>query len=194
MPNNPVFSYQSLRYYFFAFSFSLLIAANGQENGVRKDSVLKKSVWTPAKRATIFSACLPGLGQIQNKKYWKVPVIYSLMGSMGYLIYSNHIKYKDFQSAITYRYDEITGNETFTQYSVDNLVTLKRSFRRFRDFSILGASLIYFLQIIDANVDAHLLNFDVDNISFRIGPANFQEVLLSEKKIFGLSLTLCQKK
>ena len=147
-----------------------------------------------ARKAAIMSTCLPGLGQVQNKKYWKVPIIYTLLGGMGYFIYSNHVQYKDFQNAIVYRYDNIQGNETFNQYSVENLVTLKRSFRRFRDFSIFGAGAIYLLQIIDANVDAHLMNFDVENISFKVSPEYLIDVNGPNRNYLGINLTLSPKK
>ena len=137
---------------------------------------------------------LPGLGQCSNKKYWKVPFIYSLLGGFGYLIYTNHKDYIEFRDAIKYRYDDISGNETFLQFSVDNLVTLKRTYQRFRDYSILGAGLIYLLQIIDANVDAHLLNFDVENISMKIKPEITPFSNASNNNFIGLNLTLTPKK
>ncbi|MFN6038960.1 MAG: DUF5683 domain-containing protein, partial [Bacteroidota bacterium] len=80
------------------------------------------------------------------------------------------------------------------QYSVDNLVTLKRSSRRLRDFSILGAGLIYLLQIIDANVDAHLMNFDVDNISIKLNPEIKPDLSSNRTKNLGLSINFSFKK
>jgi hypothetical protein len=138
------------------------------------DSVLKKPGWSRAKKAAVMSACLPGLGQAYNKKYWKIPIVYGLLGTFGYFTYTNHNTYKAYSNALRNRYDSDTTNDTFLQYSEDNLVTLKRTARRYRDLSILGASLIYLIQIVDANVDGHLANFDVDNISFHVSPMDMK--------------------
>ena len=150
------------------------------------DSLKFSSVWSKPKKATLMSTFLPGLGQVYNKRYWKVPVIYSAFAAAGYFIFSNQKKYLDFKNAIVYRYDNVPGNETYSLYTVDNLVTLKRTYRRYRDFSILGASLIYALQIVDANVDAHLYEFDVDSISLSFRP---EFGILAEKKI-GLTILI----
>jgi Family of unknown function (DUF5683) len=149
-------------------TFATTVVSN---NGSEGDSTKLKTEWSKPKKATVMSACLPGLGQVYNKKYWKLPVVYSLFTAAGYFIFNNQKKYLDFKNAIVYRYDNVQGNETYNLYSVDNLVTLKRTYRRYRDFSILGASLVYALQIVDANVDAHLLEFDVDNLSLSVFPA-----------------------
>ncbi|MFN5460330.1 MAG: DUF5683 domain-containing protein [Bacteroidota bacterium] len=190
------FNNNRINFCFLIFAISLLYSSffSAQDKVAQKDSIKKeKSTWSPAKKTTFYSAVLPGLGQIHNKKYWKVPVIYALMGGAGYFIFRNHIQYKEFQNAIIYRYDDIQGNESYSQYSVDNLVTLKRSFRRFRDFSILGMGLIYVLQIVDANVDAHLMNFDVENISMSVQPEIFPSTNIKGRNTFGLSLTIKPK-
>ncbi|MBC7862673.1 MAG: hypothetical protein IAF38_06835 [Bacteroidia bacterium] len=150
-----------------------------------------KTGWSIAKKATVLSACFPGLGQIYNKKYWKVPVIYVVMGGLGYSILKNNTNYQRYRKALLYRADgdSTTVDEFNTKYTEDNLVTLKRSYRRYRDLSILGACLIYVIQIIDANVDGHLTNFDVDNISFHVSPWNYNNTA-SNKKFTGLSLTM----
>jgi hypothetical protein len=154
------------------------------------DSTKKSSGWSRAKKATVMSICLPGLGQAYNKKYWKVPVVYGLLGGMGYLIIQNNSKYQDYHNALIYRYDSDLNNDTFSQYTVENLITLKRSYRRYRDLSILGASLIYLLQVIDANVDGHLTEFDVDNISMKISPWQSTVCSAGKSNFYGLNFTL----
>ncbi|MFN6037105.1 MAG: DUF5683 domain-containing protein, partial [Bacteroidota bacterium] len=84
--------------------FFSIFYLSAQKKDTIAPQIKKKSEWSPAKKATIYSACLPGLGQIHNKKYWKVPVIYSALGGMGYFIIRNHNQYKNFQNAIIYRY------------------------------------------------------------------------------------------
>jgi hypothetical protein len=134
------------------------------------DSLKVKKPWSRAKKAAVFSACLPGLGQAYNKKYLKIPVIYLVMGGLGYSIYANNAAYQDYHNELIFRGNNAGLVNDFPQYSTDNLVTQKRIFRRYRDLSIMGAALVYVLQIIDANVDGHLHNFDVDNISFNVSP------------------------
>jgi hypothetical protein len=176
------------------FFFSLITNTFSQKIINPKDTVkVINSRWSQTKKATLYSTFLPGLGQISNKKYWKVPLIYSLLGGLGYLIYTNNNDYEEFRNAITYRYDGVSGNETYSQFSVDNLIVLKRTYQRYRDFSILGASLVYLLQIVDANVDAHLLNFDVENISMRISPEISPNNPYGNNNYFGINLTLTPK-
>ena len=138
----------------------------------------------------MLSVIFPGLGQAYNKKYWKLPIIYVALGGLGYSIVANNKQYYTYHNALLGRANGIGVNDPFPQYSNDNLVTLKRYYRRFRDLSILGAGLIYVLQIIDANVDGHLTNFDVDNISFNISPYNSFGKDLSKRNYNGLSLTM----
>ena len=159
---------------------------------VKKDSskIKTKNYWSTAKKATIMSTCLPGLGQVYNKKYWKTPVIYAALGGLGYSIYSNHTNYAKWQEALVLRGDTNPNNNTYLQYSNDNLVTLKRYYRKFRDLSIMGAALVYVIQIIDANVDGHLQNFDVDDISFNISPYNSCGKDFTNRNYTGLSLAL----
>lgn len=156
---------------------------------VTQDSVKPpEKKWTRAKTATIMSACLPGLGQAYNRKYWKIPVIYGLMGTFAYFTVQNHGDYKDYSNALRNRYDSDTNNDSFLQYSEEDLITLKRSSRRYRDLSILGGALIYVLQVVDANVDGHLSNFDVENISFNISPWKYNSAFAG--RYSGVSLTL----
>jgi hypothetical protein len=89
------------------------------KNKIRKDSIqtkraVKKAIYSSARKATIMSACLPGLGQIYNKKYWKAPVIYFALGGIGYWGITNQIKYKYYSNNLKAIYDddESTINST----------------------------------------------------------------------------------
>lgn len=138
-----------------------------------KDSSSRKSFSAPAK-AALFSALLPGAGQIINKRIWKVPVIYVGIGSFAYFLSSNQKSYKQFENALRFRYDDDANTiDAFTQYSDQNLITLKNQYRKRRDFSAAGIVLVYVLNIIDANVDAHLKQFDQkinENLSLSVRP------------------------
>ena len=128
---------------------------------------------SPAK-ATVFSAVLHGLGQVYNKKYWKVPIIYGGIGTTMYFAISNHNSFKKFKTAYGLRvdgdpntideFDEILS-ETGLQANMDY-------HQRNRDLSYILAGLFYVLNIVDAAVDAHLFDFPKnDNLSFYLQPS-----------------------
>ena len=121
------------------------------------------------------SACLPGLGQIYNKKYWwiKVPVIYAGFGGLAYGFAWNQKYYKEYRNSLRYRYDNNPATtDSLLRYTDDDLVTLKNYYQRYRDLCVIGMAALYTLQILDAVVYAHLNTFDVsDNLSLRVNPA-----------------------
>ncbi|MCU0433557.1 MAG: DUF5683 domain-containing protein [Bacteroidia bacterium] len=135
------------------------------------DSLLKQPPHPP-KRAALMSACLPGLGQAYNKKYWKIPIIYVGFGGLGYSVGFNHTYYKRYRDAIRLRYDgDPNTNDVYPLFSDDDLSTLKNYYQRFRDLSIIGMAALYTLNVIDAAVDAHLFYFNVsDDLSLRATP------------------------
>jgi len=136
-----------------------------------KDS-LPKPVHSP-KKAAIMSACLPGLGQIYNRKYWKVPLVYAGLGGFGYFAWYTGSQYKTYKTAYIYRTDNDSSTiDDFPEYSDVQLKENVDFYRRYRDLNIILAAGFYVLNIIDASVDAHLFTFDVsDNISFRVQPS-----------------------
>lgn len=108
------------------------------------------------------SACLPGLGQVYNRKYWKLAIIYPALGGLGYGIAWNHHYYKYYRDALRIRYDDDpTTIDPLVTFSDDYIVTTKNYYQRYRDLSVIGFAAVYVLQVIDAAVDAHLFYFDV---------------------------------
>lgn len=132
-----------------------------------------------AKTATIMSACLPGLGQVYNGKWWKVPIVYAGLGGLGYLAYSNHYEYKNFLMAYEYKTGDLPEGTVMTEYATQlanryqasQLQSYKESYRRsFELFTIITVA-FYGLQIIDACVDGHLYSYDIsDDLSLHIDP------------------------
>lgn len=135
----------------------------------------------PAK-ATWYALVCPGLGQIYNRSYWKVPVLYGGIVTLGYLIVWNGRMYNDYRNA----YHDMMDNDPNT-HSYESLVsgytssdaswlqsTLKRKrdmYRRYRDMSIFGMAGLYLVSVVDAFVDAHLYDFTVsDDLSLRVEP------------------------
>lgn len=114
------------------------------------------------KKAAIMSACLPGLGQIYNRKAWKLAIIYPIMGSVVYGFAWNQSYFKYYRDALRVRYDgDPTTIDPIPLYSDERIVTTKNYYQRYRDLCVIGFAAVYLLQIIDASVDAHLYYFDV---------------------------------
>lgn len=120
----------------------------------------------PAK-AAFYSAILPGLGQAYNKRYWKIPIVYGAIG-VGIYSYSwNNDKYHQFRDAYKKRIEGLP-DEFLGQYSNETLINAQRTYQKNRDLSLLITIGLYALNIIDANVDAHLLQFNVsENLSLK---------------------------
>ena len=135
---------------------------------VAKDTTSSEEIdpLTPAK-AAFYSAILPGLGQAYNKKYWKIPLVYGAMGTSIYFYLDNNKKYHNYRDAYKKR---LAGNPDPAYAYLDDgrLISAQRFYQRNRDLSILITGLFYILNIVDANVDAHLMQFNVnDKLSFR---------------------------
>lgn len=159
-----------------------LQAQNDDEKLVKKEglivetnSVVRDSInpLSPA-RAAFYSAVLPGLGQAYNKKYWKIPIVYAALGTGIYFYIDNNNEYKRYRDAYKSRLagfdtDEFWGTDSSgnplssPQISKDALIRAQESLRKNKELSLLITAGIYILNIIDANVDAHLLQYNVDD-------------------------------
>ena len=125
------------------------------------------------RRATVYSAILPGLGQVYNKKYWKVPIIYGGFAALTYSYLFNDGKYSDYLNEFTHRNNKDTAqfNSDFLKYTDDNILELKNGYQKNRELTLIGFVVLYALNIIDATVDGHLYAFDIsDNLSMNINP------------------------
>ena len=135
---------------------------------VAKDSLKSNDIdpLTPAK-AAFFSVVLPGLGQAYNKKYWKIPIVYGALGTSMYFYISNNKNYHKYRDAYKSR---LEGYVTDDLAFLDNnrLIAGQKFYQRNRDLSALVTLAFYALNIIDANVDAALIQFNVDeNLSVK---------------------------
>jgi hypothetical protein len=159
------------------------------------DSVLKHH---SPKKAAIRSAILPGLGQIYNKKYWKLPIIYGALGISGAVFQYNMKWYKKTR----YAYKVLFNNDTasfvkvdpllqplLTSGNVNRLRTYRDGFRQDIDYSVLATLVLWGLNVVDATVDAHLKPFDVSDelsLKLKIGPSEMARTT-------GVSLVLAFK-
>ena len=149
---------------FFIFCSGQLVLS--QETGgqlVMKDTVKSQEIdpLTPAK-AAFYSAILPGLGQAYNKKYWKIPLVYGAIGVSIYSYATNNKKYHQYRDAYKRRLAGYSDDNF--QYLDDNrLIQAQKFYQRNRDLSLLVTAAFYVLNIVDANVDAHLIQFNVND-------------------------------
>lgn len=169
----------------FLLFFTLHISAQVKDSTLvtlSKDSLLKdtsslvkinvKQIHS-AKKAALLSVAFPGAGQIYNKKYWKLPIIYAGAAGLIYSLQFNQSRYVKYRNAYKYRIDNdaTTVDGYVGIYSDDNLNTLQKYYHRYRDLTIIGFAALYALNIIDASVDAHLFTFNVsDDLSLNIQP------------------------
>ena len=122
-------------------------------------------------RSTVYSLLLPGLGQIYNGEFWKVPLYLGLMaGSLNFVV-DNNIQYNRWKTIYNLATSEEEGVEKPPQ-TAENAKYFRDLYRRYRDYSILAVALTYLIQVIDANVFAYMQDFEVnDDISMHIEPA-----------------------
>ena len=134
-------------------------------------------------KAGLYSAILPGAGQVYTKKYWKVPVIYGGLITSAYYINESNDLYQLYKSTYLNRLDgDFTDN---LNYSDSDLRTLTEHYRRNREVSALLFTLTYILNIVDASVNAHLFDYDVsEDLSLHIQPVYF-----SKENASGISLS-----
>ncbi|MEZ4884675.1 MAG: DUF5683 domain-containing protein [Chitinophagales bacterium] len=154
-------------------STAIIYGANIIDAFVSSEIKRKNRPHSPLRAATR-SALLPGLGQVYNRKYWKIPIIYGLLGFTGYLVvdhFKNRQLFRDQYLALT---REGYGDPPLTSpfYQTDtNALNAFESRDRLLSISILFTGLIYAINIIDATIDAHLYDFDVsDDLSIRVEP------------------------
>ncbi len=147
--------------------------SQGNEPEVKQTKV-KTEEEHSVRKATIYSAVLPGLGQAYNRKYWKIPIVYVGFGVLTYFIVSNTQEFNKFEEAYVYVANDETypiDNEYVERYTLNQLETGMNDFRRYRDLSYIITAIWYGLNILDANVDAHFYDFEVsEDLSIRWEP------------------------
>ena len=164
--------------FFFAF-FSAPVL--GQKDSVtidremfKKDIKIEKvGIYNPLApaKAAFYSAIFPGLGQVYNKKYWKTPIVWGAMGTSIYYYLNNNKEYKRYRTAYKLRRNNLIDEFTIDGNEIISLRTLERAqdqLRENRDLSLLTSIILYVLQIVEASVNSHLLQFNTDdNLSLK---------------------------
>jgi hypothetical protein len=174
------------------FLFPLKGHAQADSTTIELPDSIREKEHSPTK-ATIMSACLPGLGQLYNRKYWKIPIVYAGLGIMTYFIVFNATEYLNFKCAyIESVGGSKNGNYAYltTKYNKDELLSAREYYQRNLEISCLITAVWYALQILDATVDAHLSTFNItDRLAVKIGPA-FQSFGYNGQTSAGFKLSL----
>lgn len=152
------------------------------------------------RRAILYSAVVPGAGQVYNhiampkgkkKAFWKVPLIYAALGTTSYFLVSNQREQRRLKREYLYRQDPTNPDYAtyhYTEvepYDDAGILTLYNQYLTWRDLSILAVGAVYVLQLVDAGVEAHFVSFDVsEDLSLTLNP-----VMMSARAP-GLSLSL----
>lgn len=149
-------------------------------------------VYTPLKpaKAAFYSTIFPGMGQIYNRKYWLTPIIWGGMAASLYYYNINNNGYKRYRTAFRLReaglIDEFTvdGKELLSR---ESLISAQKTLRKNRDLSLLTTGIIYILQIVEASVNAHLLQFNTsDDLTFE--PLFIPDPVEFDAPKFGLTI------
>jgi len=169
------------------FSSVMTCGAQAQDTLLVRREKVRKYTIDPV-RSTMFAAALPGLGQIYNRKYWKVPIVYAGFGAMGYLVTFNTQNYNTFINAYQDFIDIIPETDSYLDllvnqdpatydpvlhpltYTESNEAWVKTSllngvdyYRKYRDLSYIGIAAWYLFTIIDAHVDGSLFDYDISD-------------------------------
>ncbi len=187
----------------FIFSFNLLNAQSTDSltqappvSLLLKDSLVKKEKkrffkdlfnfkkdYPSPRKAVLLSAILPGTGQIYNKKYWKLPLVYGALGGLVYAINFNTSEYNRFQTALEKRLDDdefgtidefsdVIDGELIHFVDTPSIRGIRDEYRKNKELSYIGLVAVYILTGVDAYVDAHLIKFDVsDDLSLHVNPS-----------------------
>lgn len=160
------------------------------------DTLLRGKPKHSPRKALLLSMALPGLGQIYNRRYWKLPLIYAGLGTLGYFIVENNNTYQAFAEAYQIKLKDPAARPPVNGYPnglerVESYRQGRDIYRRNFELSLILTAALWALNMVDANVDAHLRGFDLsDDLSLRIKPS--APGIASEPTV-GLSLVLTWK-
>jgi hypothetical protein len=152
------------------------------------------------RKAAIYSAILPGLGQVYNRKYWKVPIVYTAIGIPVYTFFYNKTWYNRTRYALAVAENGNTATQTYYDSlakvhpallplvqggKTTSILNYRNEFRKDMDYSILFTLLFWGLNVVDATVDAHLKGFNVsDNLALQVKPAILSNQALGVSLVF----------
>lgn len=158
---------------------------------VKKDSTVKKKFEPDPKRAGLFSALVPGLGQCYNRQYWKMPIVYAAMGTTIYLVVKRNNEYQRYRKAYVSRIaDEANSDDEFQGIlSTAAIKQYQDEAKQNMDMMVVFTVIGYAGQIMEAIAGAHLRNFDISkDLSMQFRP------VITPVNTFGVGLVVNFKK
>ena len=194
-----------------AFADSMDLALDSLKADAKPDSARHKrdwATWKPdSRRALWLALVLPGAGQIYNRKYWKLPIIYGGFVGCAYAMRWNNMMYRDYSQAYLDIMDNDPATQSYNKFlHLGNTITAenedrwkevfrkrKDRYRRWRDMSFFVMVGVYALSVVDAYVDASLSEFDISpNLSLQVAPAVINsDMARAGHKVQGLGLQCC---
>ncbi len=180
--NSTIIALKYLRFLaFILFFLNLISPAFGQSTNNQEDVQVPKHKYFPdhtPTKAMWMSAALPGLGQYYNRKYWKIPIVYSGFATLAYFSIINkqeYVKYRDAYAIKQELGEELSDDPIINNYSSAQLLSLREYYQSNLELNYILFGAFYLLQIIDATVDAHFYDYDIsDNLSIGIDPIIYQ--------------------
>lgn len=150
-------------------------AQQAAKQGLTNDTVYRYFPEHSPVKATWMSAALPGLGQYYNGKYWKIPIIYAGFSTFAYFVIQNRYEYNRFKEAYAISVELPEGQESTNplvqNYSSDQLLSQREYYQSSLEMSYILTGIFYILQIVDATVDAHLYDYNIDDdLSIHLAP------------------------
>lgn len=160
--------------------FPLMLACMCTHLAFSQDTIADSASGHSVRKAVVFSAVIPGAGQVYNhlampkgkkKAYWKVPLIYAGLGATGYLALQKNGLKNDYRTEYEWRKEGNVAKD-FQSFDDESLLTLYRTSRNQRDLFFIGFGVVYLLNLLDAGVEAHFVNFDVsEDLSLHFSPS-----------------------
>lgn len=175
------------------FSFSLFSQQDTTKVKAKERLFVQEGIYKPLapSKAAFYSAIFPGMGQIYNKKYWKAPIVWAALATPIYFHVINNSEYKRYRTAYKLRrtgfQDEFTDDLGKVSVSLETLERAQKQLRENRDLSVMWGIILYVLQIVEASVNAHLLQFNSDdNLSYR--PVFIQDQIFFDAPKIGFTI------
>lgn len=166
----------------------LLLDSTGAKKGI---FTFFSSDYPNPKKAALLALVVPGAGQIYNKRWWKLPLVYGAMGGMVYAISFNQGEYRRYKTAYALKLTDQPHEFTNTRYDDTRILRLVRDgYDKNTQLSYIGLVFVYALQAVEAFVDSHLKTFSVDeDLSLQLKPS-FQPSTLDGQPTLGVGVAL----
>ena len=175
------------------FSFKLFSQKDSTKVKTKEKLFVQQGIYKPLapSKAAFYSAIFPGMGQIYNRKYWKAPIVWGALAAPTYFYLVNNTDYNRFRTAYKLRktgfQDEFTDDLGKVSVSLETLERAQEQLSENRDLSLMWGVILYVLQIVEASVNAHLLQFNTDD-NLSVSPTFIQDPILYDAPKVGFSL------